>query len=655
MKNNVTNFLYIKRPIIEGNKVLFDWNIDYDNDISPNSIYIDYYDLDISEVPLQVHYNTIIGLLLNKLRNSQIDTIVVTEDCISQEIVKFWLSYHSLSNVYFANIGDISLGKSYYSTKPGSVGILYGGGKDSYYTLDILSRNNYIKQVNIISFVIPDSHVNVKQLEERRDNLILKPISDKYDINIIKIKTDARVVIKGYHLELYFAPLGVLAWLNKFEFVTFSYEYCHYFTHIEKQATFGFERSQISYLKALSKFYSEYFSENNLTIFNANQHLSELSSFGYLVKTNPKFYQTLVMCEATVEKDKKWCCSCTKCAEFTLFSLFYNLEQSDIDVDWFFSESPWINKIIKELENQSEKGKFIKGLTFTLHFDSFKFVITKLKDKNISFKNQIANKNFNILAEHYYDDKIKNEDCFYSEIFNLVYPQELKEGSLHLLNKYLPISEAPKEKSSGIGTLYFDPSIQPKLGLFSPKIDPTFFFSKITKAKQYSHFTSDSVSSYISSYSLLNLGTLTTQDISFSTNQNYLDIWINKDPLKKDDGYKIELHIKVNKQFTYGAFKLEIPFFRKELNHRLECFLNINNSLDKLSLSERRNLTCHFSLTEQNIKNGFISIILSMKAIKALEPWKWGNACRIRLSEIKLYANKLQYNLNSSKIELEFK
>lgn len=654
MENNITNFLYIKKPEIKGNQVFFNWHLNYDEEKTTNSIYVDYYDLDISNVPLQVHYNTIIGLLLNKLRYSKIDTIVVTEDCIAQEITEFWTSYHHLNNVYFSNTASIHIEKSNSLDSKGSVGILYGGGKDSYYALDILSKNDHIKKINLVSFVIPDAHVNVKQLEDRRDNLILKPIADKYDINVIKIRTDARSIVKGYHLELYFAPLGVLAWLNKFEFVTFSYEYCHYFIPSNNHAEFGFERSQISYINALSEFYSKYLSKKNITVFNANQHLSELSSFGYLAKNNPSFYKTLVMCESTVDKNKKWCCSCTKCAEFTLFSLFYDLKQTDIDVDWFFSESPWINKIIEQLNTNTEKGKFFRGLTFTLHFDSFKFVITKLKDRGIQFNNTIANRNFDTLVEHYYDNNINNEDCFYYDIFNLVYPPKLRKSAFYLLDKVLPMALAPKEKSSGLGQLHFDSSIQPKLIDVAPKIDPSIVFKKMTKAAQFTKFNSDSSASYIKECNIKTLGALNAQEVTLLSNEHYIDVWINKDPLQQEDGYVLAFYINASKNFTHASFKLEIPYVRDDLSERFICELTINDKILPISLSEERNLTCHFPIVDKNHKVGNIPIILSMKASKNLEPWKWGNACRIRISDLNLYSNKEQYKINKSTAELGF-
>lgn len=111
---SINNFLYIQRPVVQKNTVFFEWNLDYDEQKSVNNIFIDYCDLDISSVPLQVHYNTIIGLLLNKLRFSSIPTIVVTQDAILEDIAKLWVSYHNLKNVYFSNTESAFLSKLYF-------------------------------------------------------------------------------------------------------------------------------------------------------------------------------------------------------------------------------------------------------------------------------------------------------------------------------------------------------------------------------------------------------------------------------------------------------------------------------------------------------------------------------------------------------------
>lgn len=645
----INNFLYIQRPIVKKNTVFFEWNLDYDEQKSVNNIFIDYCDLDISSVPLQVHYNTIIGLLLNKLRTSFIPTIIVTQDAVLEDIAKFWVSYHNLKNVYFSNIENAFLSKNHISSSKGSVGILYGGGKDSYFALDILSKNTQIKQVNLISFVIPDTHVNIQQLEGRRDNLILNPISNQYNVNIFKIKTNARAVIKGYHLELYFAPLGVLAWLNLFEYITFSYEYCHYFIPMRKGMEFGFERSQVAHIKNISNFYSSLFSHQPITIFNANQHLSELSSFGYLSKNNADFYKTLVMCEATVDANQKWCCSCTKCAEFVLFSEFYNLNQSDIDISWFFSESPWINKVIGELKQSEKKSRFFKGLTFTLHFDSFKFVITKLKDKNLTFQNRKAQNNFDLLVEHYYDRSVHSEDCFYTDILNQVYPPSLKQETFALLKAALPDAPAPNKKSSGVGTLSFNADLQPEIYQGNVKISSSDFYTALTNKNRFPKLNSDPLNAYIHDYKVKTLGTLTKADLSVNIHSSYCDVLIDKNPPMQDEGYEISLVIPVPKSFNYCKFKIEIPHLSAELDSRFSFSVRINGETKPVSLAEYRNVFCQFALDNVSKENGFISIHFSVQALRNLEPWKWGAASRIRLSDIKLYETQKLLNYENDK------
>lgn len=634
MQNSKTNFLYIQRPKIEGNIVYFSWNMDFDPKKSTNDIYVDYYDIDISAVPMQVHYNTIIGLLLNHLIDLPLSTIVITEDMISEEIATFWTNYHDLQNVYFANVGDMHFEKSVQSSKKGSVGILYGGGKDSYYALDILSRNSQIDKVNLISFVIPDSHVNVKELEERRDKLILDAVSQKYTVDVIKIKTNARAIIKGYHLELYFAPMGVLVWLNLFDYVTFSYEFCHYFIPDASNENFGFKRSQVNYIQKISEFYSTHLSTRPLAIFNANQHMTELSSFGYLAAVNPDFYKTLVMCESTTDLNKKWCYSCTKCGEFTLFSMYYNLNQEDIDIDWFFGQSPWVLRAVENIKKMKQKGVFIKGTTFILHFDSFKFVLNKLKERNVEFNNLQAKENFAILAEYYTELKTANEDGFYVDILNQVYPKPLIQDTYNILKNYLPESQSPSEKTSGIGKLNFDAQVQPEFLSRNVGISSSNVYQILTKQKDFSIFNSDPIDGYIENYHLNNVG-ISENEMDIKNSFYYIDIQINKNPLVKSDGFELELELSnLTKQgYTYGTFLLEVPHYSQELSARFDLFIRVNKREEKILLSNR-NTQVNLALSKEQ-KNP--SVKISLFAKRDLEPWNWGKACKIRVSNFRFY------------------
>lgn len=645
MQQNIVNFLYVHRPRVEGNIVYFSWNMDFDPQKSTNEIYVDYYDIDISEIPLQVHYNTIIGLILNHLVTLDIPTIVITKDLISEDIASFWTSYHGLQNVYFANAIPMQIEKAVKpSISIGYAGILYGGGKDSYYALDILSKNSNIKKISIISFVIPDSHVNIKELEERRDKLILDKISKKYDVGVIKIRTNARSIIKDYHLELYFAPLGVLAWLNMFNYVTFSYEFCHYFIRSGDEDNFGFHRSQFSFINELNKFYSKQFTHNPLTIFNANQHLSELSSFGYLANINPNFYQDLIMCESTTDKNKKWCCSCTKCAEFVLFSMFYQLNQSDIDLEYFFTESPWIVKMVKNIHHKFEsKGSFIQGSVFSLHFDSFKFVLNQLKQRNIKFSNLKAQENFNLLIDYYTNSSEQScdEDGFYVDILHQIYPQELLNDTYHILNNYLPMKNSPTKKTSGIGNLFFHKETQPQWISRNIKILPNTVYQLLVDKNNFPMFNSDPLNGYITACRVVPFN-IHKEEFNIKSNNHYLDVQILKNPLIKEDGYSIEVEIVNVQNYPYGTFLVEIPHHSKDLDERFDITIEINGINHKSLLLTERNTQFYFNLNTTNNNSNIIKITLSAK--KDLESWNWGKAARIRLYNIKFYKQKNIFN-----------
>ncbi|WP_179108096.1 hypothetical protein, partial [Rodentibacter ratti] len=437
--------------------------------------------------------------------------------------------------------------------------------------------------------------------------------------------------IQGYHLELYFAPLGVLIWLNLFNYITFSYEYCHYFIPDANNHNFGFERSQISYMNKISFYYSKEISSIPLSIFNANQHLSELSSFGYLAKKNKTFYKTLLMCESTVEVNTKWCCSCTKCAEFVLFSMYYDIEQKDINLDYFFKESGWIQKVMLNIHNK-KRGSFFTGLTFHLHFDSFRFVLNKLSNKIRNYlTDPIAIDNFHQLSNFFDESTISNEDAFYFDVLESTYPVELYNESYRQLKAILPSSLAPPRKSMGNIKRNFDLNIQPQIpDLVDISVDNHQLSSLLVQNyKRTSHLNSSPTEGIIKSYQLASLGSLKNECIQCGYNRNFFDISINQNPLKKGDGYKLDLVIPIFHSSQYCAFMIKVPHFQKALEDRFKVVCSVNQYAALLSLSQARDNILYFSLTEQNKKELKIVISIELKAKYNLEPWKWGNAVRL--------------------------
>ncbi|WKS96252.1 DUF6270 domain-containing protein [Gallibacterium anatis] len=635
-----SNFIYIKTPEVIGNQVFFSWTITYEANYMADNFFVDYYDIDISQVPIDIHYNTVIGLLLNKLKNLKTTNIIITEAPISTEIASFWLSYHDLKNTYFANLHNNTIIKSHFLKDESTIGILYGGGKDSYSALDIFSKNPEIKNIKLISFVIPAEHNNVEELEKRRDKLILNPILNKFNVDVIKIKTNARSAIPDYHLELYFAPLGVLAWLNCFDYLTFSYEFCHYYNSLDNKETFGFKRSQSNYIKAISSFYSTYISNRRLTIFNSNQHMTELSGFGYLAKSNPNFYKMLVMCESTTDINTKWCCSCTKCAEFVLFSMFYELDQNEIDIDEFFSYSGWVKKILDKIKNSPKRGAFFPGITSMLHFDSFKFVMTQLFKRNIQFNSVTAKQNFQRLIDYFSDHSVQSEDCFYPSVLKNIYPIELQDSTLSILiNQKITVSDYPRKKHAGNQIMTFDINNEPNINYYTPDLSQNKFFSLLTN-NQFSERkqVSNGLYTFIEMAEIITLGSLKNIEIIKNITTKAIDIYISKNPMYVNDGY--DLHFTIPRKASQKAlsFIIKVPHFSEELEKRFSLKLSINGQQVHIPLNKYKNVNVVYNLKNENIQDE-IRIDYSLTALKNVEKWNWGKAARVIFTNFMLFSN----------------
>lgn len=617
------NILSIYRPQVIGNIVYFKWQSTYSNIVksAANSGYIDYDAVDISQVPLQVHYNSIIGLLLNHLRGLDMQTIVITQDEVNLDIVNFWLSYHELNNVVFANTTKQSIAERNANVEiGGGCGILYGGGKDSSYALYSLMNNKAIKKISLISFVIPEIGVNINELEKRRDENMLKPTKEIFkDIDIIKIRTNLRGIISGYHLDLYLAPIGVLIYLGYFRYITFSYEYCHYYYKVGINNKYGFKRSQQSFMKAMSEFYTSLF--NKVDIFNANEHMSEMSSFYYLYKKNPLFYKQIVMCEAVADKSVKYCCNCTKCAEFVLYCMYYDIKQDDIDVEWFFAKSPYILKIINKLKENSNL-KYFAELDFILHFDSFMFCLSKLSD--FKFKTDDANKNFKILLNRYGNNQhLSNPDAFYPKVMYNTYPKELIDYAFMDIKDIINQDEPPFSMHLGNEICYFNQKNQPEFIHYANK-ENVNIYDLITSSDNYKPlFNNSYTKAYIKSCNLT-LNKLLDEDIVLDNSNSYIDIYIKKNPPMKTDGYLLEANLMSN--WSYNLLHLDIINASNELNKRFYLYLN-NEAID---MSKRYH----------GIKIIDKTFTLKLEVKNDLEKWRWGEAARIIISDILSFKSK---------------
>ncbi|WP_158074711.1 hypothetical protein, partial [Basilea psittacipulmonis] len=366
---------------------------------------------------------------------------------------------------------------------------------------------------------------------------------------------------------------------------------CHYFVSKEGEKQFGFKRSQHSYIEYISNFYSLFFAQNELNIFNANQHMTELSSFGYLVKTKPDFYKTLVMCESTVNPNEKWCCSCSKCGEFVLYSMYYNLKQNDIDMDWFFSESKWIKKIIEKISLQP-KGSFIQGSTFFLHFDSFKFILNSLYERKVSFKSEQAQINFNLLVDFYREDaNLFHEDCFYYDILKKIYPSSLYQYSIKQLSRILPSKIAPKEKKAGNEVVYFNKNVLPIIKEIKGIIDPMFFSQRLISNRMgVNNLQSSPRRIYVENVDFQLINSLTEKDIAYTLNNKMLDFYFIKNPLLKGDGCKIILNIPSYLNYSVLCFKLNIPYCSEKLEERFDVYLSVNDKTEKINMGDNKNI-----------------------------------------------------------------
>ncbi|XID75578.1 hypothetical protein ACF3NA_03300 [Alkanindiges sp. WGS2144] len=629
--------IYINSPFIKENTVSFSWSVEEKIDCITNHFYVKYHGINIEEVPIEVHLNTFLSLFLNALGNVEKEYMLIFEEPICEWIGELWLGYFKYNHVKIAQITPSQVRKKRETaiSKTETLGILYGGGKDSLFTLSLLS--NFFKKISLLSYIIPNSHVTPEVFASRREKLILNKIKDYYDVDIIQIETNARgVFYPNCSLELYMGPVGLLVYLGMFEYITYSFEYSHFFTKLGNKNLISYRRSRNEQINRISSFYRDYLAPEEVEIFNANYYMTELSSFSYLSKTSKNFTNYLVMCESTLDATKKWCLSCTKCAEFVLFSIFNGVKQEDIDVESFFESSPWIVEVIKTIKKNNYKELYFPKLTASYHYDSFRYVLSQIREMSYAFNSNEAKANFEILIGTYGNTMIKNENIYYKDLVAQSVPKNLQNFIVEEISSHIQDGVAPEIKEVGGFIAEYDKSFRLSfndINSFSATSQDVlgalvnYYKKPQVRSDIYKEDFNFSKGNFkVHSFS----DTLIGDRVIVDYGRNWLDLYYDERAPKNNSGIICSINFpsmvkdiiisgwftNYSLQFT-GRFVLTVYVNEKPFSS-IKDFSKLANSNGRF-----------FMLI--NYKDDIASVKFKLQTLYNLEAWNWGRAARLIL------------------------
>ncbi len=381
MTHSTTFHLHVEPYRLEGSRIYFSWTVDPTSDLFRNhEVFFEYVDIDLEKINSQTWYAMFFAHIAKAADESGAEWILHFPIVMSASHLLPWANYLELSNVYvaqdsFADAADLRG----HEPRPNSdndeapIAVLLGGGKDSMFTLALLGEIYGRKKV--IATTLAHHPRNSQQHRIRHQAQLIGPLIEQTGVPTLYIQTSVRncfskrVHSRSSGLVLYFATLLPYLVTGTFRTITFSYEMTLlYVQNIGGIPVFAHERSRWESITRLAAALSDLYA-TRVRILNINSALSKHGAFSVLVRRYPEYLGTLFMCEATLDRDTKWCGQCWKCFEYVLMCLIEKTP-CEIDIDTYMAEARYIQNVFKTasgLKKHVETGNLCWSNTFGGH------------------------------------------------------------------------------------------------------------------------------------------------------------------------------------------------------------------------------------------------------------------------------------------------
>ncbi|WP_144550542.1 hypothetical protein [Bacillus sp. X1(2014)] len=636
--------LYVYEPKLKNDTITYSWNFSEDPGIfKKNEFYIKYQEIDISKLDIKICLEIFVSLMIPILRTYNKEVTVILPHEIPEDTVNYWLSYNEASNIkVFPTV------KSYVSSnfiKPlenKKIGILFGGGKDSLYAYKVNKELFGVENLLIISYVFPINYADIKRLDDRRDNFALNRLKED-GANIQKVYTNLRSIFAEYsyfntiHTQLYFSMSYPLYIEHGLSYLTYSYEFTHYWNLDEdNKEMFYFKKSRAEF----DSFLSEYLSKrlgSSFQIFNSNYYLSENLAFKIL---NDRYnaLEELMMCEAVADPSIKWCMKCNKCGEFVLYSLANKHESNALDYNYFLSESDYINKTIINTEkynnsrNNDGNVSWYDGLIIGLHYMSFCHMIhsidldfwsTKLEEKALTnlrkLKGWFGNKSYEVLDSYLLGGLLAINHPYEKDIINI-------------LNEHAPqIDSDVIEILFGNSKVKIDYRLTYPLHLEDKNRFNNQYLSNtiINKTRPGFH---NCFEHEIKAYNIENKNEI---DYFFQEDFRGYSMYINKSAPNKGDCVEVTYFLKglLEKKSYEIQLALFSPYISNEYMNRFKYMVLLDNEQaieeDISNWGNDNLINIYF-----NAKSKQHSLTIRIETLKNCEPWNWGKAAELVIKKV---------------------
>lgn len=409
-----------------------------------NSFYIKYQGIDIESIPMEYCWYAFLSIMIPVYSFCQEDVVFRFPSPVSTDIARLWINYHDAEDIIIEPL--IKVNKDFeikVNHKETNVGILFGGGKDSTYALSVLDEVYGTNNIVILSYVLPYIDNIMKKHDERRDAFLLNPLKEKMNVRIQKIYTNfyANLTKLDYkystHIAIYCGTLLPVLLHYKISLVTFSYEFLSYITGVynSDELILYFKRSRPEYTEYISNITGRIIN-TQIDFVNFNYCISEIGSFKVIAERYPENLQNILMCE-NISEMKKWCLNCNKCGTYVLLSMCYGNKYMNIDINDFFENSGYINKLINRINNniyernEDNNYPWVEELCPAFHYESHCHIVASIDLEK--YKKLLSAKAFNnlkIIKDKFGNKKYPVHESFIEPAFRKIsppVPQEVKE------------------------------------------------------------------------------------------------------------------------------------------------------------------------------------------------------------------------------------
>jgi hypothetical protein len=362
----------VEKPSIDGETVVFRWSQSEPNPFQyENSFFLRYEGIDLARFSPFLFYEIFLGLQLNVFAAYGKPVDVVLPEPIPYSTAAYWQAFHDAEHV---TISPVSQEGSYSAWAAGnppepprrSIGVLFGGGKDSNLATCLLSESYGVDEVVLLQFVAPTfaAAETAERVEQRQEALMLRPAREHLGVATQRAWTDYMAQLHRCHfrvrphLEFYTVGLlpAMLSWGISLCTTSLAWNSYPIRRLANDRYSFRYAKSRPEMLATQSTHYRRVFGAD-ITLTNVDMHFSTFTSYRVLAERYPEAFTRIVMC-LTPGPGERWCYQCKKCGDYALFGLALGMIDPRFDYNRFFAGSKHVRKVVDYVERGVERSVY---------------------------------------------------------------------------------------------------------------------------------------------------------------------------------------------------------------------------------------------------------------------------------------------------------